>query len=192
MSIEELKSWNPNKYLDHKILEPIPFIFNNNFDGYLFWKSQLSQKIDVDSRAVSIVGSAAIGFSLNPSKNFKAFDASSDIDIAIVSHYYFDISWHRIRNLGSLYHSQPPIIKASLTEHVQKLIYWGTIATDKILPILPFCKEWSEGKKILSNIWPTENREINFRIYKDFESLRAYQLQGVRSAQEKILEEYNV
>lgn len=190
--IAEFKNSNPNKFLEHKILESVPFVFNNDFNQYLYWKSVLSRNIEVDSRSFVIVGSASIGFSLNPSKNFKLFDSESDIDVAIISQFYFDVAWRKIRNLGSLYHSQPPTIQASIKEHKERFIYWGTIATDKILPILPFSKEWNNAKKEMREINPTKNRDVNFRIYKDFESLRSYQITGIKAAQNKILETNDV
>ena len=183
------QEYGSNKYLEHKILEPIPFIFYNNFENFLYWKSQLSYKIDVDSRSIAIVGSAALGYSINPSKNFKVYDSDSDVDIAIVSQFYFDLSWRTIRRIGSKFHSLPPVIQHSIDDHVKRLIFWGTIATDKILPVLPFNMQWTEAKNIIKEIEPTRGRDINFRIYKDFESLRVYQLNGIKQAQAKLLEE---
>ena len=31
-------------------------------------------------------------------KNFKKFNDKSDIDVGIISNYYFDIAWHELRN----------------------------------------------------------------------------------------------
>jgi len=39
----------------------------------------------------------------------------------------------------------------------------------------------------MAKIEPTLDREINFRIYKDFESLRAYQVSSISKLKEKLI-----
>ena len=134
---------------------------------------------------MAFTGSSSCGFSLNPNKKFKKFDDNSDIDIAIVSQYHFDVSWRTLRNLGTKKLDLNQFQRASLNDHVQRLIYWGTIATDKILEILPFGKEWLHFMLEMSEELPTQNRKINFRIYKDFESLRFYQTNNLEKIKTK-------
>lgn len=187
--LDELKNGNPHKFLEHKLLETIPYVFNGDLSRYLYWKSRLSAEIKVDSKAILLIGSSCLGFSINPNKNFKLFDKDSDIDVAIISQYFFDVSWRHIRNIGSEYHSFSPTIKVSIKDHIERLIYWGTIATDKILTILPFNREWINAANSMKAIEPTIDRVINFRIYRDFESLRAYQIHGLKKLQLKLQEE---
>lgn len=169
------------------IIERVPFIFNNDFESYITWKDKLSKKINVDSKAIVFTGSASVGFSLNPDKNLKAFDTNSDVDVAIISSYYFDISWHFLRNIGTKRYSYTPKEKNAIEEHRKRLIYWGTIATDKIIQILPFGQLWISALDDMAKQSPTENREINFRIYRDFESLKAYQIRSLKGIKEKLI-----
>lgn len=162
------------------ILHNTPFIFNGNLLDYIEWKELLSSKINVDSRALCLTGSACMGFSLNPTKDYKIFDETSDIDIAIISNYYFDISWHYLRNIGAKRYDLTAEQKESLQDHVNRLIYWGTIATDKLLTILPFGQEWYKALEEMSQERVTAEKEINVRIYKDYESFRAYNNQNVK------------
>ena len=76
------------------VLEKIPYIFNNDSEAYIKTKLKLASMIHVDSCSIIFVGSASTGFSLSPMKNFRKFNAKSDIHIAIISHYYFDVAWH--------------------------------------------------------------------------------------------------
>lgn len=46
---------------------------------------------------VYVMGTANWEYSLNPRKNFKPFDASSDVDIAVVSPEYFQRTWEELR-----------------------------------------------------------------------------------------------
>lgn len=170
------------------VIEGIPYIFNNNLEEYIKWKEKLSTQIGVDSKAIILTGSSSVGYSLNPEKEFKAFDENSDIDIAIISNHYFDISWHFLRNIGIHYHRLKPKEKTSIDDHRQRLIYYGTIATDKIIHILPFGEKWMAAMAEMNKIEPTINREINFRIYKDFEALKSYQMIGINKVRDLLLQ----
>jgi predicted nucleotidyltransferase len=128
-----------------------------------------------------IIGSCSFGVSLNPNKNYRFFDHESDIDVAVVSEYHFTSAWRALRNLGSEIHRLPTPAKKSVEDHVKKYIYWGTIATDRILHILPFAKEWRIAIETMQNTLPTKGRIVKARIYRDFDSLRAYQVDNLKN-----------
>jgi hypothetical protein len=177
--IKDLES-KPLSFVAMKwVIERTPYVFSKNRVDYISWKEQLSQKIGIDGKSITFTGSSCTGFSLNPNKNFNIFDDESDIDIAIISNHYFDISWHYLRNIGAKRYSFKREQIASITDHVSRLIYWGTIATDKILEILPFGANWFKELQSMSTCPPTEGRDINIRIYKDFESLKAYHVNNL-------------
>lgn len=169
------------------IIERIPHIFNDNFEHYIDWKQQLSSLIGVDSKSIVFTGSSAAGISLNPEKNFKFYDDNSDVDVAIVSAHYFDVSWHYLRNIGTRIHSLNSKEKFAINDHRTRLIYWGTIATDKIIQILPFGIDWIKAVDEMKKKDPTTDKEINFRIYKDFEALRAYQNNSIDKLKDNLL-----
>lgn len=156
-------------------------------DSYIAWKAELGERIEVDPRAIAITGSAGVGISLNPAKGLKSFGPKSDVDIAVVSFHHFDLAWRYLR-------SMPTASRLGLTrrqreskrDHEKRLIYWGTIAGDRLLEILPFAQPWVEALSRMSGLDPTAGREINARIYRDFESLRAYQLLSVERARSHI------
>lgn len=181
--LQETVKYSTSKW----ILERVPFIFNDDLEAYIKWKEKLSALIGVDSKAIAITGSSCMGFSLNPHKNFSEFKDSSDIDIAIISSHYFDIAWHFLRNIGTKYHRLSYGEKISIDEHRARFIYYGTIATDKIVHLLPFGEEWIKAMQEMMKIEPTKDREINFRIYKDFEALKDYQSIGVNKAKDFLL-----
>lgn len=170
------------------IIDRIPILFEKSVERYAVWRSALAKGLGVDPSSLIITGSSAFGISLNPYKNFKYFDESSDIDVAVISEHHFGLAWRSLRNLGSTIHGLSPAIKQSVRAHVECYIYWGTIATDRILPILPFGKEWGIALNEARNIEPTKGRVINARIYRDFDSLRAYQVNNLRTLRSQELE----
>ena len=174
--MSELKE-KPLSFIASKwIIDRTPHVFQSDRESYLVWKEALAEKIGVDSYGMTFIGSSSTGFSLNPFKNFKPFDDESDIDIAVISHHYFDLSWHFMRNMGSMRYGFTNKQRDLIDDHVSRYIYGGTIATDRILGVLPFGKDWLAAIGDMTKTPPTENREINLRIYMDFESLRAYQV----------------
>jgi hypothetical protein len=169
------------------IMERTPFIFKDDHLSFLQWKAKLAKELGVDSCSLIFTGTASVGISLNPYKNWKAFDSESDVDVAVISLYYFEESWRFFRNLGSSWLRLKDRERAIIKEHVDHYVYWGTIATDKILHVLPFGKQWQRVLADMARIPPTEGRDIKVRIYRDFESLRSYHIRNLKNLQRDLL-----
>ena len=161
--------------------EGIPAAFGSlTSSDYWEWKDKLATGLGVDAKNVIITGSSAVGVSLSPYKGLRSFGGTSDIDIAVISTYHFDVAWRTLRNLGTQRYRLAPEQASAVKEHVQRYIYWGTVATDRLLPLLPFAEAWMETLLKMARTAPTMDREIKIRIYRDFASLRAYMNTGLR------------
>jgi hypothetical protein len=170
--IAELAHLNPSVFVSKWILERIPHVFGADQLRYNDWRRALAQGLGVDPCAVALTGSSSVGISLNPDKNFKEFNQRSDIDVAVISFYHFEVAWHYLRNMGSEYFRLGAKAQRSVEEHRIKYIYFGTVATDQILGHLPFGRDWQIALNRMAEIDPTEGREIKARVYRDFDSLR--------------------
>jgi hypothetical protein len=178
--LDELLSKSPEKIASLWLLERIPHVFQDDRELFIDWKMNLASRLKVDTASVLLVGTSCVGVSLNPYKNYKLFDDSSDVDVAVVSDYHFNEAWRALRNLGSRRYSLQPREQQSVDDHVKKYIYWGTIAADYILPLFPFGRVWERALSEMANISPTKGRSLKARIYKDFESLRGYHVNNLR------------
>lgn len=165
------------------LLEAIPALFANSLEGWIEWKRYLAHQLEVDPCAIRLAGSACVGYSLAPHKMLKPFHSRSDVDVAVVSQHHFDVGWRAIRRLKFSELQYAGKLRTSLDEHRTRLVYWGTIATDQILALLPYAREWALAAQTMAAVAPTTHREINFRVYRDHEALRAYQQQSLRSLQ---------
>jgi hypothetical protein len=179
--IAELLSKPPELMASVWIIDRIPLLFTENRESYAAWRYAFARGLGVDPSSLVITGSCAFGVSLNPNKNYRFFDDESDIDVAVISDYHFTNAWRALRNLGAEIHGLPPATKRSVKDHVNRYIYWGTVATDRILHILPFGKEWGEVIEKMQQTSPTKGRTIKARIYRDFDSLRAYQVENLKN-----------
>ena len=86
------------KITDEIMAIPVPWFFTNMFAGvandkYAAFKLYMAQKFKTPATNIFICGSALLGYSLSPQKNFSAFNDTSDIDIVIISKELFDKFW---------------------------------------------------------------------------------------------------
>ena len=94
---KDLGELTKEQFVSEHISDRLPFVFDNSWKDFREWTTQAATLLDVDSKNVTVVGSAACGVSLNPYKNFKLFDGSSDVDVAVISTYHFDLAWRLLR-----------------------------------------------------------------------------------------------
>ena len=176
-----------DRVASHFLLERVPYLFSGDHNAYIEWKHELASRIGVDARALCLVGSAAIGISLNPNKNYKSFDDDSDIDVAAISDYHFDVAWTWMRNLGSERFRLPRVAQSSIEQHRTQLVYFGAIASDQIIQYMPFGRLWTEAISYVKGLAPIDGRDVNVRIYRDFSALRSYQVRNLTRLREKFL-----
>jgi hypothetical protein len=173
-------------FLEEHVFDCVPHVFAGDRAAYVLWKRALGAAIDVDPACLTIVGSAAVGCSLSPVQSLKPFDSESDVDVAVISNYHFNIAWRYLRMNGMRRLKVDTRTRIAWDEHVNRYIYWGTIATDKLLGVLPFGLEWLKATGGMSLVDPTKGRDINLRIYADYEALRAYQMISVKNVRESL------
>lgn len=161
-------------FVDTNLFEAVPFIFGSDQPAYLTWRREAARLLEVDPRNLLIVGSGARGFSI---KNGRDFRASSDVDLAVVSSTHFDAAWWFLRttSIGTLKCTSAQ--RAHIRDFAPKYVYRGCIATDHVLPLLPFGASWQKAAARLGNELPASigSRVVNFRLYRDIEALRGYQ-----------------
>lgn len=176
----ELRSLPPEEFVNHYVIDRVPWIFRSRRQ-YVEWKIELGHDLDVDPFSIVVVGSACVGVSLSPKKNFSHFHRGSDIDVAIISPRHFDESWRWLRTLTpSESLALTKFEKSMFKWHHKNLIFDGTIAADQLLSKVPFGARWTAALARASLKEPTEGRDVKARIYRDFESLRYYQVKCVR------------
>lgn len=190
---ESLRELSPATFASKFIFEAVPYIFDNDLDAYIEWKTELGASLGVDPRAIAITGSAGVGISLNPHNNLRPFNEKSDIDVAVVSAYHFEIAWRHLRSMtGSERLKLGRRQRDACDDHRTRLVYWGAIASDRILEIFPFALTWVPALNNVAGRDPTTGRKVHARIFRDFDALRAYQLQSVTAARDKLLAEEGV
>jgi hypothetical protein len=169
----------PKEFVSAHLFEPVPYVFENDALLWIGWKTTLADLLEVDPYEIVLTGSGAVGFSLNPAKNFNQFHDGSDIDVAVISAYHFDLAWRCLRRSPPQWLSLPKKMRKAIRSHKQNYVFSGTIATDRILSVMPFARAWEHALDHMRTVAPTVGREVHLRIYRDYESLRGYQTSGI-------------
>lgn len=177
--LRDLQSLDASTVASHHILDRVPYIFDDDRHKYIEWKEQLAFGLDVDPSNICIVGSAATGVSLSPQKRLAIFHDNSDVDVAVISAWHFDIAWHTLREFATHGFMATTRQRRGVNSHRASLLFDGCIATNSILGLLPFKAQWMDALASTQALDPTVGRIINTRIYRDYGSLRHYQMAGV-------------
>jgi hypothetical protein len=185
----DLVTLRPEVFASKWLVERVPHIFNGDADAFRLWKHDLCLHLKVDAACLLVVGSAAVGVSLSPYKKLKAFAPDSDVDLAVISPHHFEIVWRWLRSLGAERYKWPGDVQQSIDDHRKRLIYWGIIATDKILAYTPLGTEWLPALATVTRAGQTAGREVKIRLYRDFEALRAYQVNALRDLSRTLAED---
>lgn len=178
---ENLTSQEMKDFLKLYFTEGIPFAFKQNPIIFEQMKGWLSKQIDVDSKQITIIGSARIGLSLNPKKWGKPFSDHSDLDFIIVNFelfkkYIADFQLYA-EHINDKLKKRIPIRQIELAniETMANTIDRGFIDSNKI----PNDGKYITGHKLydvlshlLKRLNKTENcphpRDASIRIYKDW------------------------
>lgn len=184
--LQSLADSDASTFVQEHIFDRVPYAFEGDRGEYLNWKSMLADGLGVDPSDITVVGSAAAGISLNPHKSFKNFGPDSDIDVAVISNYHFMSAWRFLRQNKNMRFRLQARQRDAWDEHRTNLLFFGTIATDRLLPLFPFGAEWLAAMTRVAAASKVNN-EIKVRVYNDYDSLRSYTTNSVKSAQTKYL-----
>jgi hypothetical protein len=166
------------------LIENVSHFFDKIKAGEEFdFKKNVSSKLGVHFRDITIVGSGKLGFSIKPEEDtpglylFKSFDfkKKSDLDVAVVSSKLFD---NAIRNLYShtVFYKNVWDNRTSLAKYVLK----GRIAT-RFLP-LDF-ELTKEVAKVQEDYQMKYGRTVNIEVYKSWYFFETYHEQNIKNIQ---------
>lgn len=147
----------------------------NHADTYDNFKVYMSERLNLHVNNIAIVGSAKIGFSLSPTKNYKLFDDDSDIDLVIVSRQLFRQSWDAFLELSNRFHV--PFYNSVTSNIFRRFVFLKDpdIRND-------FFSSWVKKvdpcKKDIQTIFGIPH-DINYRIYESWESVENYHINSL-------------
>ena len=152
----------------------------------------------LDEQNVIIVGSAKIGFSLDPNSFPRRFTNSRDIDVLVVSETLFDtywqtmLEWHYPRRLERL-----PQYDFHWVTSRQRELFWGWFHPDEIRyegltfpevlkPLRDLKTKWFSSFKSLSRYDEFFGKDVNGRLYRTWRHALFYQASGLQQIRARL------
>lgn len=186
-----IKTMSAEEIYDEYIVSGDIWIFKNIFkenwySQYDNFKKYVANKLEVHYNDIGIVGSAKLGFSLNPKKNYKNFDNKSDIDIIIVSQKLFNEFWAQY-----LKDSYNPTTQIHNISWVSFCVFRKYMTLDSFRNneyYNNWVKKTSGFEKDIQLLFQIEN-EIHYRIFESWDSVRMYYISSINKI--KVTEELN-
>ncbi len=181
--------------VQESIFAGLPYVFRDRPDSLDVLKQHLCQEIGLSQENVIVVGSAKIGFSLNPDNFPRQFSNDSDIDVLAVDERLFDevwttlLKWNYPRRLVKL-----AKVDSEWVWSRRKDIYWGWFVPDQIRfegisfpdalsPVRDLSTKWFNAFRGLSRFIEhpeLASREVSGRLYRTWDHALLYHEEGLR------------
>ncbi len=177
----------------------VPYVFRDEPASNDLLISYLSENMGIPQRDIVVVGSAKLGFSLNPDTFPRAFSDTSDIDILVVSQELFDRIWmillewsypRRGSDLGR--------VEGGWARLRRKDVYWGWCVPDQIYyeglsfphvlkPLRDIAVKWFNTFQSLSLYPEFAAHTMSGRLYRTWDHALQYHADGIRRIRDRIM-----
>jgi hypothetical protein len=131
----------PRDFIDTWLFSCQPYAFSLYSDDYGMFRRELSEKLRVHPSDITLVGSARLGFSMNPSKLLAPFNEASDLDVVVVSSLIFDEAWCNLLALETSAKSGDAEEKR-LFRKTRESFFDGYLRPDRVPVASWLSKEW--------------------------------------------------
>jgi hypothetical protein len=194
-TVREFRNWLTTGHLselvDKWIFGGAVYAFERNRGAMELLTSHLAERIQTSPENIRVVGSAKLGFSLNPDTFSRIYTDDSDIDVIIVDDRLFDAVWHSMlrwnypRRLDRLIAPDFQFRRARLQE-----LYWGWFRPDRVdfahvsyVSLLRLIQDlkfrWFDAFRSLSRHQEFARRDVSGRLYRTWDLARLYHEHGL-------------
>jgi len=146
------------------------------YDVYDKFRLFISAKLGVHYNDVALAGSAKLGFSISPKKNFKDFDENSDIDIIIISQKIFYLFWEAYIKDSYAEIKMPNFQAVYFSIFRRYIIFDGFTLSNKIYA--DWVKKTQGFEKDIQLKFGIEN-EVHYRIFESWDSAKDYYMSSI-------------
>jgi len=194
MTADDLKralaTMGAGQFFDDILLAPGAHYFRSRFgeagdEQYARFQALVGEAFDISASCVALIGSAKLGFSLNPNHLFREFRLGSDFDVAVVCEGAFEALWSTYRNTA---YRNPG---RNLTEQ-RNAIFKMFVTTESLQNKDDEFELWERTR-----LGPLRRRigdtfdfygDVKFRIYRSHEPFRYYHILGIEYVQSGLVD----
>ena len=155
-------------------------------DTLFILKHEISCYFGTHPNEVILTGSCKLGFSIEPSKQFKYFNEESDIDIAIISNDLFEKFWEELLEFNINIISRSQKEQNNYFKFIDYL-FRGWIRPDKFPFNYDKKSQWFEFfNDLTSQIYPFGEHKITAGIYKNFKTFELYNIKNIERVRNEL------
>jgi hypothetical protein len=169
---DAIRTGDLRRHVNDHLLFPRPHLFAGRDDLYNEFRHEISSALGVPGRAVAFVGSAQLGFSLNPEHLGRVFGAHSDVDIVIVSAPHFDEAWLELNALTPTEWKLDKLSKERM-DRCRDDVFWGYVRLWQLPRRLRIAREWIPIFDRLSSDPRFGPRKMAGRLYRTWSQVEA-------------------
>ncbi len=168
----------------------IPYVFRDTPANHDLLRTGIASVLDIGRDDVVVVGSAKVGFSMDPREFPAPFSAASDVDVVVVNAEHFDHLWQTILswNYPSRWHLEG--FDRQWQVDRREDIYWGYFEPGRALyrglalppllrPIRDYRARWLNAFKGLSRRLELAGLDVKGRLYRTWGHARQYHADGL-------------
>ena len=197
--LQALPEGELEQLVDAELLDGVPHIFDGDVGEHRAFRAHVGGALAAPADDIHVIGSARLGFSLNPEHYFRPLLAHSDVDVVVVHSDLFDFAWHTLlrwhyRLLGTnMEHGDTTWAKDRRREvwkgwfepHRWDLKPRGGVALsvpEALKPAREFATTWFTTFTSLGRYRHAEiaGRRVSARLYRTVEHVRLYHANGLR------------
>lgn len=176
-----------------------PYVFHDHKAALNLLSQHLSDELEITELNMTVVGSAKLGFSLNPENFPRQFSDASDIDVLIVSEELFDTIWmtllrwyypRRLMSLGKFEGEWQQFRRKEIFSgwFVPNEIHYDGISFPEVLkPLRDLSVKWFNAFQSLSLYQEFASRTVSGRLYRTWEHALLYHMEGLRQIRDRLL-----
>lgn len=179
-----ISSTSTEEVVQKVIFDSFPFAFTHTPENYWLLRTSVCKKFEIHPQNFSIIGSAKLGFSLNPKKRGTPFSDGSDIDVVLISDNLFETLWLKLITYRNSVYCQLDSNSKKRFEDLQKILFWGQLRLDKLSDSFDFAKEWWTFFNELSIDVKYGKRQIRAAIFKSWHHATYYYEKSINKIKE--------
>ena len=181
--LQKISNSTPQQLAEQYLFEGSVHVMSENkdYEKYL----ALIKNDYQNAQHIAIMGSANWGVSLNPRKNLKLFDETSDIDVAIVCIDSFNRTWEELRKYHRENYYLVPYEQKEKLKRIGENVYSGFI-----------CPKWIPNRnakcffeyEINTNNYSNRAvafKKVNMMYFKNIDEVIDYYIWGFKAARPK-------
>jgi hypothetical protein len=185
-----------------QVFTGVPFAFRRRPEACKLLSEHVSRLLCVSEDCVRVVGSAKLGFSLNPTSYGAQFGDESDLDIMVVCGDLFDRVWLTLVEWYYPYRVSDKEVLArayrTWASERRKDVFMGRLIPDRLLPdrdlprrqvlapVVDISARWFETFQSLSRYDEFAGREVNARAYRTWDHAMQYHVYGLQLLREQL------